>query len=60
MSPNTASDAHDDEVTLLTPWQVSRMPALLEAGDGVCDSFRLLGVVQLLKAFALASTEGFE
>ena len=57
VSPDTAEEVEDDEVALLTPWHVSRMPAFLNVGDKVWDSFRLVEAIQLLKAFALVSTE---
>lgn len=58
MLPNMVEEAEDDEAALLTLWHVSWLPALLDADGKVWDSFWLVEVIQLLKAFALVSTEG--
>ena len=50
-------DAADDEVELLTPWHISRLPSFLDVSADMWDSFRLVEAVQLLKAFALVTTD---
>jgi hypothetical protein len=50
-------DAEDDDVLLLTPWHVARLPLLIDHKSDAWDSFRLVEAVQLLRAFALVSMD---
>ncbi|OQV11358.1 NB-ARC domain-containing protein, partial [Cladophialophora immunda] len=51
-----AGPGTDQNELRLTAWHVSRLPSLLQAGDGAWDSFRLVEAVNALRAFALVST----
>lgn len=51
-----ANDIEDDEVWLLTPWHVARLPAICNVSSGEWDSYRLVEAVHLLRTFSLLSS----
>ena len=53
-------NAEDDNVLLLTPWHVARLPSLLVTASDTWDSFRLKEAVSLLKAFSLVSIDSHD
>ncbi|KAL8898562.1 MAG: hypothetical protein Q9207_006638 [Kuettlingeria erythrocarpa] len=53
----SSDDSDDDDLLLLTPWHVSHLPSLLQAGADAWDPFRLVEAVRLLKAFSLVSAD---
>lgn len=54
--PRDRDEAADDEnVTLLRPWHVARLPSLLDLASSTWNSFRLMEAVALLKTFSLIS-----
>ena len=59
ISPN---EVGEDDLISLTPWHVSHLPPLMQAGADMWDSSRLVEAIHLLKAFSLVTTdtnEGF-
>ena len=57
VSVETEDNAQDENVLLLTPGHVARLPSLMEVDSDAWDSYRLVKAVYLLKAFALVSTD---
>jgi len=46
-----------DNLTSLTPWHISHLPPLMQAGADLWDSFRLVEAIRQLKAFSLVTTD---
>jgi tetratricopeptide (TPR) repeat protein len=57
ISPN---ETGEDNLTRLTPWHVSHLLPLIQAGADRWDSFRLIEALHLLQAFSLLSTDSIE
>ena len=53
-------DHSEDDLLLLTPWHVSHLSPLIQAGSTSWDSFRLVEAIRQLEAFSLVSVDASE
>jgi hypothetical protein len=51
--PNLNDEEQDDEVILMTPWHIRRLPLFIHVGDDEWDSFRVVEAAQLLRSLSL-------
>lgn len=53
-------DYSEDDLLLLTPWHVSHLLPLIQAGSTSWDSFRLIEAIRQLEAFSLVTVDASE